>query len=210
MVELKFGLRTVDVPYTIRIPDITEKLFDRLADEDTKAELIDGVMIVHSPATIRHDDVAGFLRFLKRFYAVHKNLGKVLGPDSLIKLATLRKFAPDWYFLESKRLRRGLPRKLWKGAPDLAGEILSPSTRKYDLEEKRPAYRHARVPEIWFIDLKNQKVIQDRLQGRKYETSIVTKGKVYSSVLSGFWIDASWLWMEPLPNEMDCLQQILA
>jgi hypothetical protein len=86
VVELKLGLRTVDLPFTIRIPDVTEAIFDKLVDEDSRAELLDGVMIVHSPATLRHDDVAGFIRFLKRYHAVQKGLGKILGPDSMIKV----------------------------------------------------------------------------------------------------------------------------
>ncbi|MGH7226726.1 MAG: Uma2 family endonuclease, partial [Gemmataceae bacterium] len=61
MVEVKFGLRTVEVPYMIRLYDITDEMFDEMVDEDTKAELIDGVMIVHSPASLLHDDVGGFL-----------------------------------------------------------------------------------------------------------------------------------------------------
>ena len=58
MVELKFGLRTVDVPYMLRLYDINDEMFDEMVDEDTKAELIDGVMIVHSTASMRHDNVA--------------------------------------------------------------------------------------------------------------------------------------------------------
>ena len=40
MIELKFGRKTVDLPYTVRIPDVSEAQFDDLVDEDMKAELI--------------------------------------------------------------------------------------------------------------------------------------------------------------------------
>jgi hypothetical protein len=66
MVELKFGLKTVDLPYTVRLPRVTEEMFRELVDEDMNAELFDGVMTVHSPATLQHDDQGGFLRFLMR------------------------------------------------------------------------------------------------------------------------------------------------
>ena len=46
-------LRTVDLPYMLRLYGVTDEKFDELTDEDTKAELFDGVMIVHSPASIR-------------------------------------------------------------------------------------------------------------------------------------------------------------
>jgi Uma2 family endonuclease len=209
MVELRFGLQTVELPYTVRIPEVSESQFDELVDEDTRAELLDGVMIVHSPASTRHDDVSGFIRLLQRIYAAQKGLGKVLGPDSLVHLATCRKFAPDWYFLAQKRLKHGLPRKLWKGAPDCAGEVLSPTTRDYDLDEKWPAYRQAKVPEIWLVDLDNELLILDCLKRNQYITTKISKGRIVSSVLPGFWMEASWLWQEPLPNEMKCLQQIL-
>lgn len=37
-------------------------------------------------------------------------------------------------------------------APDWACEILSPSTRKFDLEEKRPVYAREGVAHLWFVD----------------------------------------------------------
>jgi Uma2 family endonuclease len=84
--------------------------------------------------------------------------------------------------------------------------VLSPSTRAYDLGEKRAAYRRAKIAEIWFVDPDKHKVIVDRRLGKGYETEIMSKGKVISTVLPGFWIDAAWLWKEPLPNELDRLE----
>jgi hypothetical protein len=51
MMELKIVLTSVDLPYTIRVHGVTEDLFDKWVDEDTHAELLDGVMILHSPAS---------------------------------------------------------------------------------------------------------------------------------------------------------------
>jgi hypothetical protein len=52
MIEVKCDIRSLDLPYMIQVYDVTEEMFDELVDEDTKAELIDGVMIVHSPASM--------------------------------------------------------------------------------------------------------------------------------------------------------------
>ncbi len=161
MVEVKLGRRKLDLPYTVRIPGVSEALFDELVDEDTRAELIDGVMIVHSPASMDHDDMGGWVRALMRFYADVKGVGKVLGPDSLVHLATCRRFAPDLYFLRRGRVPVPLPKE-FEGAPDLVLEVLSPSNRDEDLEDKRPAYRQAKVGEIWFVDLENRQVLIDR------------------------------------------------
>jgi Uma2 family endonuclease len=208
MVEVKIGFKTLDLPYTIRLYGVTEETFDELSDEDTKAELIDGVMIVHSPATIWHDDIGGFLRSLMGFYNDEKGLGIVLGPDSLVHLAVGRKFAPDIFFVSKERVPRPLPKE-FDGAPDLVVEILSPSNRNDDLNDKRAAYREAGVGEIWFVDGEYRKIIADRKQGEGYVEDMVTEGRVASTALHGFWADASWLWAEPLPSRMSCLQEIL-
>jgi Uma2 family endonuclease len=208
MVELKLGLRTVDLPYTIRVYGVTEETFDELVDEDTKAELLDGVMIVHSPATIQHDDLSGFLRSLMRCYAEERELGKVLGPDALVHLATCRRFGPDAFFIERRRVPHPLPEE-FEGAPDLALEVLSPSNRDDDLNDKRPAYRQAGVKEIWFVDPREQQIILDRRRRKGYTTATVTTGRATSAVLTGFWVETSWLWADPLPSVMRCLLEIL-
>ena len=209
MIELRMRTKTVDLPFSIRIHDVTEEMFDEMVDEDTKADLLDGEMIVHSPASPRHDDLSGFLRMLMRGYAGKRRLGKVLGPDSLIRLARGRKFGPDIFFFEKHRIPVPLPPKEFKGVPDQILEILSPSNRDYDLEEKRPAYRKAGVKEIWFVDPDEEQVIVDRLSKNTYTSSTQSKGKLTSVALAGFWIDVAWLWGDELPDEMECLAKIL-
>lgn len=209
MVELTLAAPAKDLPYTLRILEVTEEVFDELVDEDTRAELFDGVMVVYSPASLRHDDVSGFLRSLARLFAEARRLGKVLGPDSLIRLTSGRKFAPDLYFLRKRRVPRRMPRNQFEGAPDQVTEVLSPSNRDFDLGDKRLAYQKARVHEIWFIDLEAREVLVDRRGKQGYTSQVVTEGRLDSSVLAGFWIDVDWLWQEPLPDTLECLQEIL-
>ncbi len=95
--------------------------------------------------------------------------------------------------------------KLFDGAPDLLLEILSPSNRAIDLEEKRPAYRAAGIREIWFIDPAEERVLVDRKSGRGYVEEVYTSGRVESQVLKGFWLDVGWLWREELLDEWECV-----
>lgn len=208
MVEVKFRSRTADVPFMIRLYGVTDVQFDEWVDEDVKAELIDGVMIVHSPATPEHDDISGFIRFLLRGYAEDRTLGKVFGPDSLVRLVPSCRFGPDVFFLDTAQVPRPLPEEFVL-APALMLEVLSPSNRDYDLEEKRPAYRAAGVREIWMIDPQERQLIVDRRRGRRYVSSSTATGRVASSVLAGFWVQAEWFWADPLPNALACLRQIL-
>jgi Uma2 family endonuclease len=208
MIEVKCGVKSIDLPYMVQVYGVTEGMFDELVDEDTKAELIDGVMIVHSPASIEHDDSSGFIRGLMSFFAEARGLGKVLGPDSLIHLAPGRKCAPDVFFIRQAHVPAPLPKE-FGGVPDLVVEVLSPSNRRYDLRDKRLIYREAGVAEVWFIDAELRQIIVDRRQAGSYTEEIVTEGKVSSSVLQGFWMNASWLWATPLPNRFMCLEEIL-
>jgi Uma2 family endonuclease len=208
VVEVRFGYKTVDLPYTLRVHGVTEEMFEELVDEDTKAELLDGVMIVHSPATLEHDDIGGFVRTLMRWYAEARKAGRVLGPDTLVHLASCRKFAPDALFVRKNRIPKPRPRE-FEGSPDSILEVLSPSTRDDDLEDKRPAYREAGVKEIWFVDPENEQVIVDRLRGFSYVEKICRRGKLRSTVLKGFWINVRWLWSDPMPAVGDCLREIM-
>jgi Uma2 family endonuclease len=210
MVELKLGLRTVDLPYTLRLYGVTEEKFDELVTEDMKAELLDGVMIVHSPASPRHDVIANFLRGLICNYADAKELGKGFGPDAMIHLATCRRFAPDAFFIEQARVPVPLPRDQFEILPDLIVEVLSPSNRDDDLHDKRPAYRQAGVKELWFVDFQREEIIIDQRRGKRYISRTIRTGRVESTALSGFWIEADWLWNDPLPNQYLTLQTILS
>jgi Uma2 family endonuclease len=208
MIEVKCGVKTIDLPYMIQVYDVTEQMFDELVDEDTKAELIDGVMIVHSPASMEHDNIGGFIRGLMSFYSDAKGLGLVLGPDSLVHLAPGRKCAPDVFFIRREHVPTPLPKE-FEGVPHLVVEVLSPSNRRYDLHEKRLIYREAGVREVWFVDAQDRRVIADRQGTTGYTEEVVTAGRISSSALAGFWINASWLWVSPLPNAFLCLQEIL-
>ena len=72
-----------------------------------------------------------------------------------------------------------------------------------------PAYQEAGVAEMLVIDLVEERVIGHRKRRRQYAEEVVTKGRVISEVLTGFWLDVGWLWAEPLPKQLNCLRAIL-
>jgi Uma2 family endonuclease len=55
--------------------------------------------------------------------------------------------------------KRGL-----KGAPDLVVEILSPSTRRLDLDLKKRAYTERGVEEYWIVSPEKREIQVHRLQ----------------------------------------------
>ena len=55
--------------------------------------------------------------------------------------------------------KSSLNKRYFDGAPDLAVEVLSPSTRAHDLLRKRYKYQNAGVREYWVIDPQKQEVL---------------------------------------------------
>ena len=69
-------------------------------------------------------------------------LDVVLSPHDVVQ--------PDLLFV--RRERRGILRRRVEGAPDLAVEVVSPSSRRLDEVLKRRAYEAHGVAELWIAD----------------------------------------------------------
>lgn len=178
----------------------------RLANEDTRLELIDGVLTMHSPASTRHEDLFGFLLALVREYAFATNQGRVFGSRMAVVLDEERRVEPDLVFLKNENLER--LGEVWINGPvDWIVEILSPATRDYDLGDKRRVYADGGIPELWLIDRAQNVVHIDRPAGQRVAS--IESGRIACELIQGFWVEADWLWQDPLPSAFVCLQQIL-
>ena len=72
----------------------------------------------------------------------------------------------------------------WVGIPDLVIEIVSPSTRKRDLGEKKDIYEEAKVKEYWVIFPLEKMVFLYELHHEKYKNfQVFTTGDLMSSAL---------------------------
>ncbi len=192
-------------PYLLRLYGISGAEFEALADEDLKAEYLDGVMIVHSPAYVRHEERRVFLLTLLRFYTEAYGVGDVVGGNALFRTGPWQ-FAPD-VVVVGREAR--VTAKRVEGVPLLMIEILSESTRDYDLGEKRNAYREIGVSEIWWVDPEKRAVIIDRgSSGYRYREEVMHEGWVVSEAVPGFRIRVEWLWQEPLPSVVQCWEEI--
>lgn len=92
----------------------------------------------------------------------------------------------------------------------LVVEVLSPSNRWYDLDFKSEFYRSAGLPEVWYVDGRDRVLVVDRTDPGGSRRDRVEGGPVVAAHLPGFWVDAAWLWADPLPNPRRCLEAILA
>ncbi len=204
----------LDVPdatsYLIRFQGWTEERFLREAPENAFWEDEDGDVIVHSPVGIRHQDIVQFLTILLRTYVRHHRLGDVLNGPAVVRLRPGLDYEPDIFVVPADRSSQ-LRETYFEGTPTLVVEVLSPSTRRHDLETKARNYGRHGVPEYWAIDPEEKALVQHVRAGtrRAYRRRRVRRGRLESRAIGGFWIDVGWLWQDPLPDEWACLNALL-
>lgn len=164
------------------------------APEKPKAELIDGVMTMSSPATVIHEDMQDFLLAVLKLFVEVRKLGIVLGPNAPVWLDNQNVYSPDILFISAARRGIITPREI-RGAPDFVIELLSASTASYDRGRKRRVYEQAGVGELWLIDPYGPVGSQFyQRRGELFAEVEPLGGLVKSSVVAGFVLNLHWLW----------------
>jgi Uma2 family endonuclease len=181
-----------------------EEFLDWL-DDDKHAEWVNGEVIMHSPVSLHHAELGGFLLTLMTFFVEVRQLGKIaydpfqmkIGPDFPSR-------APDILFVANANLHR-LKNHGLEGPADLVVEIVSPESRGRDRGDKYDEYERGGVPEYWLLDP----------QRKRYEFNLLGEDGFYalaplgpdgvfrSRALEGLWLDMNWLKQEPLPPVLD-------
>lgn len=141
---------------------------------DERWELHDGRAVAMSPApTVQHQVIAG------NFHHWFKNFLK--GKPCRVYISPIDVLLPTYEGQDAHEVDRVLQpdvivvcdrEKIRKanifGAPDLAIEVLSPSTAKRDEGEKRDLYARAGVKELWLADPENLTVKRYALVDGEY------------------------------------------
>ena len=168
-------------------------------DEDTLAEWVDGEVIYLSPASLEHQDIAGFLNALLRAYVQKHHLGRVIAaPFQMRLLRSERGREPDLLFVAKENLHR-LHDTYLEGGADLVVEITSAESLLRDRGEKFAEYELEGIREYWVIDPEAKRVDffvlgEDGRYERRREDG---EGVYHSAVLSGFRLPVRWLWERP-------------
>ncbi|MBF0474864.1 MAG: Uma2 family endonuclease [Deltaproteobacteria bacterium] len=190
------------------IPKMTYEEFLAWTD-DTFAEWVDGEVIFMGPASIRHQDIAGFLTSLLRLFVEKHRLGRVFPAPVQMKTGPrLPGREPDISFVARENFYRLRDTHI-NGPADLTVEIISPESRSRDREQKYKEYQIGGVLEYWLIDPEIQQAEFHQLgEDGLYHLGPLEQGQVYRSlVLTGLWMDVEWLWQDPLPSELDILEE---
>lgn len=190
---------------------LTYEEFLDWCDEDTRAEWVDGEVVMVSPASERHEDVRGFLETVLRIFVEHYGLGRVLGAVFQMRLAAPvnRGRQPDLLFVSTTRLER-LHATYLDGPADVVVEIISPESRLRDRGEKFAEYEIGGVREYWLIDPERREAdwYQRDARGRYRLVEPDPQGWYASVALPGFRLRTTWLWQEPLPKILDVVREL--
>ena len=175
--------------------------FYKIVEEDKKMEFINGEIIFQSPAKLRHTNSIKMLVKLLDTFVVQNELGFV-GSEKMLVSLTRNDYEPDVCFFGREKAKDFSPTQMQFPAPDIAVEVLSPSTEKYDRETKYQDYAAHGIREYWIIDAEHQIIEQYFLQNEEYELLLKAKdGTIQSIVLPDFKIQIRALFDEKLNLE---------
>jgi Uma2 family endonuclease len=133
---------------------LTWEDFLSLPDEDRyrHAELIDGELILVNPPTWLHQKAVLRLAVaIETWIRAGSGRGAVT-MEPPVQIRHNRGYLPDVAWFPEERARPSTGNLYLSGAPDLAIEVLSPSTRTFDMLRKRSDYARVGVRELWLID----------------------------------------------------------
>ena len=120
--------------------------------EDTRYELLDGDLIMVPAPNLKHQEIQFRLsQELGRFILDHE-LGKLFYAPCDVVLSDTDIVQPDLLFVSREREHLLSDGEKVRGAPDLAIEILSPSSADKDRGIKRDLYGRHGVTEYWLVD----------------------------------------------------------
>lgn len=132
--------------------EMTYEDYMRLPETMLRCELIGG-FVVREPAPIYiHQAVVGNLYRLLYDEACRTGGMVLLSPfDTVLSREDRYVVQPDLIYLAPESLSALTPKNL-QGAPDLAVEIVSPTSRRKDLVLRRNIYAHFGIREYWIVD----------------------------------------------------------
>ena len=118
--------------------------------DGVRSQLIEGEVVVEQPLNLHQLVARELFSAVLHWTSAAPGRGDVSFPID-VRLDDRNVFGPDiiWY-AEGRAHARHDPRPY--PLPDIAAEIRSPSTWRYDIGAKKSAYERAGLPELWLVD----------------------------------------------------------
>jgi Uma2 family endonuclease len=172
--------------------ELTWDEFLALPFETRGCALIDGTVIVNPPSD-QHDLLVTRLVFeLMAWVRAGADRGEV-STARPIRVTARRGYQPDLMWYPAERVQpRGRDR--YVGLPMLVVEVLSPSTRRFDLVRKQRDFALLGIAELWLVDPDEHVVVVHRRSAEDPTAyagpdEMTVGGRLTSRLLPGFGLD---------------------
>jgi Uma2 family endonuclease len=158
--------------------------FWELPEDGNRYEIIDGKLYVTPAPAMRHQLVSTRLTNTLHQHVISARIGHVFHAPAAVNLGPHRQVQPDLFFVSREKTRLVTPREV-AGAPDLAIEIVSPSSKKTDRVVKAAAYADSGISWYWIVDPDERTIEEYRLEDswyrlvRKWEEPEVFEPKLF-------------------------------
>ncbi|MEL6525357.1 MAG: Uma2 family endonuclease [Chloroflexota bacterium] len=120
--------------------------------ENDFIQLIAGEVIIPMPPIVKHQIIVSTILVLLSKIAETIGGLAIVAPTE-VKLDDENVFEPDVFYIVPENMSIAeQDEKRIVGAPDLIVEVLSPSTARYDRQQKYLAYQEHGVREYWIVD----------------------------------------------------------
>jgi Uma2 family endonuclease len=165
-----------------------------IPEDGRRHEIIDGVHYVTPAPGRTHQHLIGTLYWAIRSFLEDHPIGEVYLSPFDVLLSAHDIVQPDVLFVRNETLHI-LNDKNAVGAPDLAIEVLSPSTRRRDRTLKRDLYQRSGVQEYWVVDPVRTEVAVHRRVGDRLAppATLALSDHLTTTLLPGFELPLSRL-----------------
>ena len=160
--------------------------------DDERCELIDGELIPMPSPSVFHQLLIFSIGVPLREFVKRLSLGEVVPSPIDVILSATNVVQPDLIFVSNERSHIIAEANI-RGAPDLAIEIISPSTERRDRIIKRNLYARHGVGEYWLVDPYAKTITVLILGANGYDTyAVFGEGDILTSpALAGFALNLS-------------------
>jgi len=163
-----------------------------LPDDGQRYEVLDGKVVVSPAAGSDHQGIQAALTYHLYAAVELKRRGRVF-TDIDCHLIAHDIVRPDLVVVLPAHTHRIIATHI-VGTPDLAIEILSPSTAARDRTTKRHRYEAAGTPELWIVDGRKRTVAQFVRDGERFGPAILHTAKIRLAILPKVEIPLREVW----------------
>jgi Uma2 family endonuclease len=151
--------------------------------EGTLVQLINNQLIMAAAPLDIHQQILGDIFVELSVFVKRNSLGQTRVSPYDVYFSDKNIFQPDICFIANENLHKIQGEGL-HGAPDLVIELLSPSTSKYDLDEKKDVYERYGVKEYFIIEPLSKSVTHYWLLDGQFQKQSPSEGVLNSKLLN--------------------------